>query len=308
MSVERRKKLTAWLIVLSVLLSGALFFVDLSIPLGVAGAVPYVIVVLVSLWLPGKGYTISLTVLCTVLTILGYFWSPPGGELWKVFANRFLAVFAIWVVATLSLLRKQAVKDLRKHQENLQDLVAERTIELREVNGSLQQEITDRKRVGDALERAHKEIKLLGHMRDFLQSSFGIEEAYATVSQFARKLLPGSSGALYLVSASRNVVEDVTHWGESLSTEPVFGPDECWALRRGTSHLVEDPSQIPVCQHMRGTPPKGCFLCVPMIAGGEALGVLYLEGLNKAQRLKKIWRERSWPSLWPELSPPQLQT
>ncbi len=217
---------------------------------------------------------------------------------------------ASWFLTQASVRRKQAEVTLQRAHDELERQVERHTVELSKANEDLQQEITERKRVGDALEKAHEWRKLLSHMRDFLQSSFGTEEAYTTVSQFAQKLLPGSSGALYLVSASRSVVEDVIHWGESLSTEPVFGPDECWALRRGTSHLVEDSSQIPVCQHMRGTPPDGCFLCVPMIAHGEALGVLYLEGLNKVQRLKKIWRcrERSWPSLWPELSPQQLQT
>ena len=42
------------LLVLSIVLSGGIFAVDLSLPLGVAGGVPYVIVVLASLWSPRR--------------------------------------------------------------------------------------------------------------------------------------------------------------------------------------------------------------------------------------------------------------
>lgn len=93
--------------------------VDLSIPLGVAGGVPYVAVVLLSLWLPGKRTTAWLAVICTLLTAIGYFLSPAGGELAKVLANRFLAIFAIWVTAILAASQKKANEDIRQKSSRL---------------------------------------------------------------------------------------------------------------------------------------------------------------------------------------------
>ena len=116
---ETREKPNVWFLLLSTLLAVVVFLVDLSIPLGVAGGVPYVAVVLLSLWLPGKRYTILVATLCTGFTILGLYWSAPGGEIWKALANRFLAVFAIWVTATLSLQRKRAEEALRKAEKQL---------------------------------------------------------------------------------------------------------------------------------------------------------------------------------------------
>jgi hypothetical protein len=82
------------------------FIIDLLIPLGVAAGVPYVAVVLVSLWIPERSFTFKVAIICSVLTILGLCFSPSGGEMWKVLMNRALALFAIWTTAILTLQRK----------------------------------------------------------------------------------------------------------------------------------------------------------------------------------------------------------
>ncbi|MFZ5572147.1 MAG: hypothetical protein ACOZF0_17240 [Thermodesulfobacteriota bacterium] len=93
-------------------LSAALviFLIDLMIPLGVAGGVPYIVVILIAARYPDNRFVISMASLTSLLTILGYFWSPPGGEAWKVYANRSLAVFAVWTTAVLSLQKKTEEK------------------------------------------------------------------------------------------------------------------------------------------------------------------------------------------------------
>ncbi len=87
-----------------------IFLVDLYIPLGVAAGVPYISVVLVSLWIPNKKFTLQVAVLSSVLTIFGFLYSPVGGEMWKVLFNRALALFAIWVTTILTLQRKEIEK------------------------------------------------------------------------------------------------------------------------------------------------------------------------------------------------------
>lgn len=83
-----------------------IFAVDLFIPLGVAAGVPYVAVVLVSLWIPKRNFTVWVALASSVLTMIGLFYSPLGGEMWKVLFNRALALFAIWTTAVLTLQRK----------------------------------------------------------------------------------------------------------------------------------------------------------------------------------------------------------
>ena len=98
----------------------SIFSVDLMIPLGVAGGVPYIAVVLISLRSENVQFTIYISILCSFLTILGYFFSPEGGEFWKVMMNRALAIFAIWVTAILSI---KIIRETQKEIKILQGLL-----------------------------------------------------------------------------------------------------------------------------------------------------------------------------------------
>jgi len=88
--------------------------------------------------------------------------------------------------------------------------------------------------------------------------------------------IPSRSGALCLINASRNTVEAVATWGEDPVTESTFAPVHCWALRRGKIHLVENSFSPLRCQHLAGKLLNG-YVCVPLVAQGETLGVLYAE-------------------------------
>ncbi len=102
------------IIITLVILTIAIFLIDFFLPLGVAGGVPYVAVVLLSLKLKGIRAIWASAVACTLLIIAGYFLSPQGGVLWMVITNRFLALLAVWVVAVLSVERKWVELELRK--------------------------------------------------------------------------------------------------------------------------------------------------------------------------------------------------
>ncbi len=88
-------------IVLTAFVAIVVLVFDLLLPLGVAGGVPYVVLVLIALWSPWRNYIYLMAVLGTVLTIVGYIASPAGGISWVVLTNRALAIFAIWVTAIL---------------------------------------------------------------------------------------------------------------------------------------------------------------------------------------------------------------
>ena len=89
-------------VVLAIILAALTFTFDLYMPLGVAGGMPYVVLVLLGAWLPKRRYIFILATVGTVLTILGYFLSPAGGISWVVLTNRGLALFAIWITAFLN--------------------------------------------------------------------------------------------------------------------------------------------------------------------------------------------------------------
>ena len=95
-------------VVLAATIAVTVFVLDLSMPLGVAGGVPYVALVLMGLWCSRISSIYFLAALGSALTIIGYFASPNGGTLWVVLTNRGLALFAIWITAFLIAYRKRA--------------------------------------------------------------------------------------------------------------------------------------------------------------------------------------------------------
>ena len=54
-------------------IAAAFFALDLALPLGVAGGVPYVALVLLGWWFERPRYLVLLGVVATVLTIAGYY-------------------------------------------------------------------------------------------------------------------------------------------------------------------------------------------------------------------------------------------
>jgi two-component system, LuxR family, sensor kinase FixL len=89
------------------LLTLAIFVLDLILPLGIAGGVPYIAPVFMAMWLPHRRLIVVVAGVCTVLALAGLWLSPLGAELQVAIPNRLLAIAAIWIVAFLSLQRKR---------------------------------------------------------------------------------------------------------------------------------------------------------------------------------------------------------
>ena len=87
--------------IVSGILATSLFLFDLSLEIGVAGGVTYIVFVLLSLWGGKRSYLFWSGVIATVLIALGYYLSPAGGENWKALANRSLSLFSIWIAVLI---------------------------------------------------------------------------------------------------------------------------------------------------------------------------------------------------------------
>ena len=77
---------------LACVLAGLIFYFDLSLPLGVAGAVPYIAVMFIAWQLADPRSVLFFAVICSFLTWLGYLYSPEGGVTWVVLTNRGFAI------------------------------------------------------------------------------------------------------------------------------------------------------------------------------------------------------------------------
>ena len=127
----------------------------------------------------------------------------------------------------------------------------------------------------DQLELRNREGMLLGEMGELLQTCVNEEEAERILSRFAIDLWPALSGALSMINASRSSVEIAAKWGDSNVLAAVFLPEDCWALRRGRPHgSALSYGQIQCAHIEQGF--TGAFVCVPVMAHGEVLGVMHL--------------------------------
>jgi diguanylate cyclase (GGDEF)-like protein/PAS domain S-box-containing protein len=166
---------------------------------------------------------------------------------------------------------KKFLDDLARAYQRLQHEVTERKqaeAALQEANLSLQEVVAQ-------VEERNRTMTLANEMADMLQACQVSEEAYKTIGHFLPRLFPDDAGALYMFNNSRNLFETVAVWGKEPQLVSIFAPDECWSVRRGRLHKVENPQETMFCRHVTQAVPRG-YLCVPLIAQGETLGVLHL--------------------------------
>ncbi len=158
--------------------------------------------------------------------------------------------------------------ELQAARDELEERVRERSEQLSVSNDNLQQSLL-------GLERTHAEQSLLREMGELLQACRTTQEAEEMLRGYAARLFPSDAGAVYVYRSSRNVLELSVDWGEGNHCPPSFPPEDCWALRRGRFHLVSEKNQGPACVHLRGL-PFDSTICIPMMAHGEATGLLLL--------------------------------
>jgi diguanylate cyclase (GGDEF)-like protein/PAS domain S-box-containing protein len=136
-------------------------------------------------------------------------------------------------------------------------------------------DITDRKQTSDRLARRLETEQQLKEMGDLLDACLTLTEVYGVVRRSLEGLFPQGAGALHVINSSRNLVETVAAWGAGgAGGETVFAPADCWALRRGRIHVVEKSGDALVCAHLEAPLPDS-YICLPLVAQGEAVGVLY---------------------------------
>ena len=228
-SDNRLVKLT----IVSALTAAAVLVFDLSIPLGVAGGVPYVALVLLGNWSRSRNYIISLAIVGSLLTIVGYLASPPGGVHWVVLTNRGLALFAIWVTAFLLIHRVRMNQLLRQSNEQLENRVLERT-------RMLSDEIKERKNAEIKLEKArdHLELRVDERTRSLHQE--------VTERKYAEKSLrEGEARYRAVFESALDGIVTINDGGKIETANPqaekIFGYDSGMLIGKEVSEFISSP-------------------------------------------------------------------
>ena len=128
--------------------------------------------------------------------------------------------------------------------------------------------------------RVGREVRLLGDLNEWLQSSKSLDELFYMVTRFMSHLLPDASGSIYVYSNSRDVLDGACSWNGG-QHHPHIHPEDCWGLRRGRTYAFEDGEVKFACGHVHDEHPKD-YICIPFLAHGETVGMMHLSAHHDA--------------------------
>ncbi len=131
------------------------------------------------------------------------------------------------------------------------------------------------------LEQRTRDLVVLNEMGELIQTCVSIDDAYGVISQSMLRFFPSFSGCIYMLSDSTNELVIVSKWGDELKCKNSFNPPECWALRRNRMHLSKKAIGYLRCKHL-SKEFSGDYICIPLIAQGDAIGLLHLQ-MSKEQ-------------------------
>ncbi|CAN5227698.1 hypothetical protein BH10PSE12_BH10PSE12_22040 [soil metagenome] len=150
-------------------------------------------------------------------------------------------------------------------------------------------EISERRSAALQAVEAREQIGRLFQMTDMLQSALDYADANAVLRATAEGLLAGFGGALYIFNNSRDRLDLSTcwHWPEGEQPPETVSPSQCWALKRGKTHMNGMERGALRCEH-QGL--AATVLEIPMMARGEVYGLLNVvaTGEHAESRLNDI--------------------
>lgn len=133
-----------------------------------------------------------------------------------------------------------------------------------------------------SIERRHREIAEVARMSHALQGCNSLGEARAIAAERLPRLFPDVSGRLQMTVAG-GAMETWSSWGGHAGACADPAPQRCGAMRCGLTHAAGWAPGLPGCAEMR-TGDADWSMCLPLVAHGETLGILSLEGGAGARR------------------------
>lgn len=112
-------------------------------------------------------------------------------------------------------------------------------------------------------------------MTDMLQAAETYDDAGAVLMATARRLMPDHGVALYVFNNSRDRLDLTRSWDlpEGYNPSPALSPGNCWALKRGKTHVNAPSINGLCCSHHSG---MVATVEIPMMACGQLHGLLVL--------------------------------
>ncbi|MFT3926688.1 MAG: diguanylate cyclase [Myxococcales bacterium] len=133
---------------------------------------------------------------------------------------------------------------------------------------------TERGEIIARLESQTAGLVAMAELAAQLHAAQGREETCRVIGEFARRLF-GVGGELGLFDPVQSRIENAGQWGETQARNS-FPPGDCCGLRTLRSY-IGGVHGSPACRHTLETDAPRT--CIPIVAQGEVLGLLQLNGL-----------------------------
>jgi diguanylate cyclase len=140
----------------------------------------------------------------------------------------------------------------------------------------LSRQVAEYQRLQRELSELNREASRLSETDDLLQSCLSEDEANQIAIRHLESELPRWSGAICVTTPARDLIGIRAQWGTPAIADHMFPPESCWGLRRGRVTILRADDAKLACAHI-AQPVPAYAMCVPMMAQGETLGVLYLD-------------------------------
>jgi diguanylate cyclase (GGDEF)-like protein len=128
------------------------------------------------------------------------------------------------------------------------------------------------------LQSKNEQIIILVEMSDIMLASSSLNELAEVLAKYSQRLLPLTSGHLFIMHPSKNYLENASSWGEPHSAVSTFTPDQCWAIRLGRLHRASSEKNALVCAHIQHEKKSDTvYLCIPLMAQNDIYGLIYIE-------------------------------
>ncbi|CAM3292277.1 Diguanylate cyclase VdcA [Klebsiella spallanzanii] len=148
--------------------------------------------------------------------------------------------------------------------------------------------------------------ELLARMTQRLQGCESFEDVIKVAELFAPNIAPEIPGRLYILDTDPWQMRCVAQWLSPPEEADVFHPDNCWAVRRGLSHPPVNGEPDIACYHLSESQAHQS-LCVPLIAQGEAIGLLSFSNVTSATAPSRAYLELMAEALGLALSNQRLR-
>lgn len=159
----------------------------------------------------------------------------------------------------------------------------------------LSRQVAEYQRLQVELNALNRQASLMSETDDLLQSCLTVDEAYKVVIRHLELQFSAMRGAIFSLGANQ-MADVAAKWGKPVLEQGSFAMKDCWGLRRGRVSISQASDPRLACLHIGPVVPV-YGLCVPMMAQGETLGILYMETVGEAGKALTDAEERTVKTL-----------